>query len=72
MAKSKLTKFRLPPAKILRFNLSGKAVPFLPSETDRDRTIVESVLGCPLRLEHSASELAVLAAVFIEKGMARA
>jgi len=71
MAKSKLTKFRLPPAKILRFNPTGKAIPFVPDKTDVDRGIVESVMPECAHL-FSRSALAVLAAGFVETGMARA
>ena len=71
MAKSKLTKFRLPPAKILRFNPTGKATPYLPDKTDKDREIVASVM--PLNANTlTPAELAAIAAVFVEQGWARA
>ena len=71
MAKSKLTKFRLSPATILRFNPAGNPIPFVPDKTDIDREIVESVMpGCAQSF--SRSTLAILAAAFVEKGMARA
>jgi len=71
MAKSKLTKFRLPPANILRFNPAGKAVPFLPDDDDINRKIVASVI--PLSAHaFSPAELANLAAVFVEQGWAKA
>lgn len=71
MAKSKLTKFRLPPAKILRFNPAGKATPYVPDQTDKDREIVASVIP---RSAHAfaPAELANLAAVFVEQGWAKA
>lgn len=44
MAKSKLTKFRFPPAKILRFNQLAKLHLTCRAKTDINREIVESVM----------------------------
>jgi hypothetical protein len=74
MATPKLTKFQTLPARILRFNLNGKAIPISREQLhfdNRDKIIVGSVL--PLSVQSfSPGELAVLAAAFVEKGWAKA